>query len=77
MSLSNDEVMLFKRFFEGFKITLVGVNESKHRITILTLFALPKVLLIPTEILHFDWEQVYTYLISADLGKDEERNRAY
>ena len=55
MSLSNDEVMLFKRFFEGFKITLVGVNESKHRITMLTLFALPKVLLIPTEILHFDW----------------------
>jgi hypothetical protein len=52
---SNDGMMLLKRFFDGLKIALYGVKQSNHRMTMLKLFALPKVVLIPTEILHFDW----------------------
>ncbi|AAZ28483.1 hypothetical protein CPS_0822 [Colwellia psychrerythraea 34H] len=48
-------MMLLKRFFDGFKITLYRVKKSKHKMTMLKLFTLPKVVLIPTEILHFDW----------------------
>ncbi|OUR76924.1 hypothetical protein A9Q75_15795 [Colwellia psychrerythraea] len=55
MNHSNDEVMLLKRFFDGFKMTLYSVKSSNHRVTMLKSFTLPKVILIPTEILHFEW----------------------
>ena len=36
-------------------MTLSGVNKSKYRMTMIKLFSLPKVILIPTEIEHFEW----------------------
>jgi hypothetical protein len=51
--------MLLKRFFDGFKMTLYGVKYLKHRITMLELFSLPKIILIATETLHFEWQWVY------------------
>jgi hypothetical protein len=52
--LGNDETMLFKRFFDGLKMTLYGVKYPRYRITMFKLFSLPNVILIPTEILHFE-----------------------
>jgi hypothetical protein len=46
--------MLLKRLFYGLKVTLYVVKQSNHGMTMLKLFALPKVVLIPSEILHFD-----------------------
>jgi hypothetical protein len=51
--------MLLERFFDGFKVTLYGVNYSKHRMTMLKLFSLANVILIATEILHFEWQGIY------------------
>ncbi|AAZ25127.1 hypothetical protein CPS_4486 [Colwellia psychrerythraea 34H] len=48
-------MMLLERLFDGFKIALYGVKQSNHRITMLKLSSLPKVILIPTEILLFEW----------------------
>jgi len=47
--------MLLNRFFDGFKMTLYRVKSSTHRMTMHKLFTLPKAILIPTEILRFDW----------------------
>jgi hypothetical protein len=51
----NDEVMLHNHFFDGFKMTLCGIKEQKYRMTMFTFLYLPKVILIPTEIEHFEW----------------------
>jgi hypothetical protein len=42
--------------FYGFKITFKVLNLQSTDTTRLKLFLLPNVILIPTEVLHFEWQ---------------------